>query len=510
ENLNAVWNGAHLGKDLPGKEANGLLINLLQAHSYLTKVQKDTQVREEALLADQQATDAINDDWFEIGKLFDPDNAEAPRYVRPLIEKALRLSDVTPFYQYFPLPKESTDYDSAKEVADDVNGVVRNYLEELWLCIPSWIRQEEDQQRNFGEQVIDSLRKLKSGIERASQQLPPQKTPKDTEDVPMQDPLYIPPSPIATGMINLDDLASLMDEALGTDLLSNHAMTPGTWQAIMKTRLAEKLQCTHPRELANALQEPTTIGWGGMLQKVRELRNTRMSTACTHVTELLSALHLDQGVTWGDAVQYMRDSLSFAAQTPTVLPVTSSLFKVDEVPKFDGEKDEYWTWRSAFVLFSETTTVEPPLLKQALARIMTALSGKAQKIALAWNPATLVKTTWKETCEEIIKYTDTHFLEPMTHYKLHQAWGKMRYNSHNAGHQFVSDFITQVQLLNQIAIATRPAKREISHAEAMSVLLRKLPEGLRNRLQHNFGDIVQMETSSQEQCNLVASECWVK
>lgn len=504
ENLDNAWKGTNLAKPLNKEDANRLLITLFQAHSYLAKTQKDAQEREEALLADQQATDAINNDWYDIGKLFDEKNAEAPRYIRPLIEKTIRLADLTPFYKYFPLSKDSSNYESSTEIVEDINRLMRNYFEELWLCIPSWIRQEEDKQRNFGEQVRDSLKKLKKGIERASQQL---KTPSKPEDVTMEDPLYIPPSPVATGMISVSDLAQYLDAKLGHSTEATDAMNPGNWQAIMDLRLNDKLSCTHPRELADALREPITLGWGGMLQKVRELRNTRMSVACTHVAELVQALELDIGVEWTAAINYMKDLINLRQAPNHSTPTNAAtLFKVEEVPKFDGEKDEYWTWRSAFVLFSETTTVEPPLLKQALARIMTALSGKAQRIALAWNPAALVKGTWKETCEEIIKYTDTHFLEPMTHYKLHQAWEKMRYNNHNAGHQFVSDFITQVQLLNQIAVATRPAKREISHAEAMSVLLRKLPEGLRNRLQHNFGDIVQMETTSQEQCNLVASE----
>ncbi|KPA35824.1 hypothetical protein FLAG1_11452, partial [Fusarium langsethiae] len=446
-------------------------------------------------------------DWYDIGKLFDEKNAEAPRYIRPLVEKTIRLSDLSPFLKFFPLPKETSDYDSSTEVANDINTIVRTYLEELWYCIPSWIRQDEDKQKNFGKQILYSLQKLKRGIERASQQLPPHKTSEKPEDIIMDDPLEIPQSPIATGMINVSDLAQYLDAKLGHSTEATDAMNPGNWQAIMDLRLNDKLSCNHPRELADALREPITIGWGGMLQKVRELRNTRMSTACTHVAELLHALELDLEVSWTDAIKYMKDTLNFTAQLPNnPTSTTATLFKVEEVPKFDGEKGAYWTWRSAFVLFSETTMVEPPLLKQALARIMTALSGKAQQIALAWNPTTLVRGTWKDTCEEIIKYTDTHFLEPMTHYKLHQAWIRMRYNSHNAGHQFVSEFITQVQLLNQIAIATQPKRREIPQTEAMSVLIQKLPEGLRTRLQHNYGDISQMNTSSQEQCNLVARE----
>ncbi|KPA35825.1 retrotransposon [Fusarium langsethiae] len=112
ENLNSVWKGTNLARSLTKEDTNGLLIKLFQAHSYLTRTQKDAQEREEALLADQQATDAINNDWYDIGKLFDEKNAEAPRYIRPLVEKTIRLSDLSPFLKFFPLPKETSDYDS--------------------------------------------------------------------------------------------------------------------------------------------------------------------------------------------------------------------------------------------------------------------------------------------------------------------------------------------------------------------------------------------------------------
>jgi hypothetical protein len=459
ENLNEIWNLETEAQDVEGKIAHYLLINIFQAHTYLANFQQR---------------------------------------VAPQIDELLKKANYDVFFRELAINDE--DEKAKYKTADDIfalfNGQVSMRLAQSIRLLPEHLRTDDDTTWGTLEQ---GLTKLTNVIKRASNIIMTQ--PGDSR--PTSPASSVPVLPIGNNpAMSLDDLNRTLNKALGQQETTASLPLDNLGQAI-EDRIARARICRHPEELAQEINQPANTPWATLLQEVRNMTN-RMTTTCTHIAELNNVLHFNTNNQWTDALNYVESLLDFYNTNQSNGESSAKLFKQTDVPTFDGTKDQYWTWRSAFNLFRKTIQVRAQDLDQAVARVMNAFSGEARTIAMAWDPETIKGTDWQTTAEAILKYTDTHFMGPTEYFERLERWRKMRWTSHDQGQPFVSKFITEVQLINQIAETMKPQRAKIEHQEAMNVLLSKLPRNVVLTLQkdHNEG----LTGNSMEQCNQVARE----
>jgi hypothetical protein len=455
DNLNKIWDKEDEAKGVEGKIAHFLVMNIFQGHAYLANFQQR--------VAEQ-------------------------------IDGLLKKANYEVFFRELAITDEDekAKYTTAEDIFALFNGQVSIRLAQSIQLLPKHLITNDDVTWGTLEQ---GLTKLTNVVRRLSNTLMTQ-----SGDSRPTSPL--PVLPIGNNpAMSLDDLNRTLNKALGQQETTASLPLDNLGQAI-EDRIARARICRHPEELAREINQPANTPWTTLLQEVRNLGN-RMTATCTHIPELNNVLHFDPNNQWTDAINYVESLLNFY-NTNQQTGTTSKIFKQTDVPTFDGTKDQYWTWRSAFNLFRKTVTVGNQDLDRAVAIVMNAFTGEAKKTAMAWDPEAIKGNNWMDTSEAILQYTDTHFMGPTEYFERLERWRKMRWTITNQGQAFVSWFITEVQLINQIADTMKPKRAKIEHQEAMNVLLSKLPKTVVLTLQkeHEEG----LPGNSMEQCNQVAKE----